>query len=410
MDGAIERMGAYMAARGVALRPHAKTHKSLEVGRRQLAAGAAGLTVGTLGEAEVFAEGGLDDLFIAYPLIAHGPKAARIAALTARVGRLRVGVDSEAGARALAAALGANVGRRRSWWRSISGGRRGGVAPSVASSLAASAAELGLDVIGVFTHGGHGYAGQAATVDAADDEVRALTEAAASLSAHGLDARVVSAGSTPTATGSARGAVTEERPGTYVFGDRQQAALGAVGPDAIAAGIAATVVSVAAATTNSSWTPGPRSWARTWRPTWLATARSRSWVARWSHGVRLSRRGRSGRRSAAPRGRAGRGGPAEPHLPGRVGDAAKKTKGQLRVTKFELTDFQNANVPSGAAGTAPPPGGLKLTGIALDNPSVPELLESLQHSGIFSRVELLKLKEREDKDTSLRDFEVRCEF
>ena len=64
---------------------------------------------------------------------------------------------------------------------------------------------------------------------------------------HGLDARVVSAGSTPTATGSARGAVTEERPGTYVFGDRQQAALGAVGPDAIAAGIAATVVSVAAA-------------------------------------------------------------------------------------------------------------------------------------------------------------------
>ncbi len=52
---------------GVALRPHAKTHKSLEIGRRQIAAGAGGLTVATIGEAEVFADAGIDDLFIAYP-------------------------------------------------------------------------------------------------------------------------------------------------------------------------------------------------------------------------------------------------------------------------------------------------------------------------------------------------------
>jgi hypothetical protein len=56
------------------------------------------------------------------------------------------------------------------------------------------------------------------------------------------------------------------------------------------------------------------------------------------------------------------------------------------------------------------PGGLLLTGVSLDNPAVAELLDGLQHSGIFSHVELLKLKEREGNDNSMRDYEVRCEF
>jgi len=63
----IERLQRDLDARGVRLRPHAKTHKSVRVGRMQLEAGAAGLTVGTLGEAEVFALAGLRDLFVAYP-------------------------------------------------------------------------------------------------------------------------------------------------------------------------------------------------------------------------------------------------------------------------------------------------------------------------------------------------------
>ena len=110
VDAAIARMASGMAERGVALRPHAKTHKSIEVGRRQIAAGAAGLTVGTIGEAEVFATGGLDDLFIAYPLVPLGPKAARLRAL-ARTARLRLGVDSVVGAHAIADALGDDVER-----------------------------------------------------------------------------------------------------------------------------------------------------------------------------------------------------------------------------------------------------------------------------------------------------------
>lgn len=243
MDAAIARMSAVMAERGIDLRPHAKTHKSTEVGRRQLAAGASGLTVGTIGEAEVFAAVGLTDLFIAYPLVPLGPKAARLRDLAGR-SRLRVGIDSATGARAVADALGAARATVGVLVEIDSGGLRSGVAPTRAGAVARAATELGLEVIGVFTHGGHGYAGPGARGDAADDEVRSLGEAAASLRASGIDPHVVSAGSTPTAVGSARGAVTEERPGTYVFGDRQQVALGSISTDAVAAVVATRVVSV----------------------------------------------------------------------------------------------------------------------------------------------------------------------
>jgi D-serine deaminase-like pyridoxal phosphate-dependent protein len=243
MDGAIDRMARAMLERGVALRPHAKTHKSIQVGRRQIDAGAAGLTLGTIGEAEVFADAGLDDLFIAYPLVPLGPKAERLRALAARA-RLRLGVDSSTGVRAIAEALGPQRGRAQLLVEIDSGGRRSGVPPAGAGALASEAADLGLAVIGVFTHGGHGYAGQKERVAAADDEVGCLTEAAESLRAAWIEPSVVSAGSTPTAISSARGAVTEERPGTYAFGDRQQVALGAIERDSVAAVVAARVTSV----------------------------------------------------------------------------------------------------------------------------------------------------------------------
>jgi D-serine deaminase-like pyridoxal phosphate-dependent protein len=243
VDAAIARMASGMAERRVALRPHAKTHKSIEVGRRQVAAGSVGLTVGTIGEAEIFAEGGLDDLFIAYPLVPLGPKAARLKAL-ARKARLRLGFDSIVGAHAIADALGDDAGRVSLLLEIDSGGRRTGVAADDAGPVSAGATHLGLDVIGVFTHGGHSYHGRDATGAAADDEVRELTAAAASMRAAGIEPTVISAGSTPTALDSARGAVTEERPGTYVFGDRQQVALGSIAPDAPAAVVAARVTSV----------------------------------------------------------------------------------------------------------------------------------------------------------------------
>jgi D-serine deaminase-like pyridoxal phosphate-dependent protein len=103
--------------------------------------------------------------------------------------------------------------------------------------------DLGLDVVGAFTHGGHGYAGAAARTAAADDEVAGLALAAASIRAEGIEPVVLGAGSTPTAVFSAHGVVTEERPGTYVFGDRMQAALAGESFEEAALMVAATVVS-----------------------------------------------------------------------------------------------------------------------------------------------------------------------
>ncbi|HVC80714.1 MAG TPA: alanine racemase, partial [Chloroflexota bacterium] len=68
LEANITRMAAIARANGVALRPHAKTHKLPPIAHRQLAAGSPGLTVAKLGEAEVFADHGIEDFFIAYPL------------------------------------------------------------------------------------------------------------------------------------------------------------------------------------------------------------------------------------------------------------------------------------------------------------------------------------------------------
>ncbi|HEY4259975.1 MAG TPA: PilN domain-containing protein [Schlesneria sp.] len=93
-------------------------------------------------------------------------------------------------------------------------------------------------------------------------------------------------------------------------------------------------------------------------------------------------------------------------LLGVISDSAQKSKGRLRVTKFEISNFQGGQ--SSSDGTKTP--GLSVSGVSLDNPAVAELLDGLQKSGVFRKVELLTLKEREDKESALRDYEVRCEF
>jgi len=241
MDARIASMARLMSERGVALRPHAKTHKSIEVARRQIKAGAVGLTVATIGEAEVFADAGFDDLFIAYPLVAGGPKAERLRQLASRC-TLSVGADSAAGLDALAAAA-AHGAPLRVVIEIDSGGARTGVRPESAGAVARHAGDLGLDVTGAFTHEGHGYKGMELRQAAGEDAVSSLAAAASSLRAEGVEPTVLSAGSTPTAALSAHGVVTEERPGTYVFGDRFQAALAGEPPEYAALMVATTVVS-----------------------------------------------------------------------------------------------------------------------------------------------------------------------
>jgi D-serine deaminase-like pyridoxal phosphate-dependent protein len=240
------RLGDQLRDRGVALRPHTKTHKSVALARIQLAAGASGITTGTLGEAEVMANGGIDDIFIAYPVWAVGPKAERLAALHARDGlRLSVGFDSIAGAERLAAAVGRGTAPLRVVLEVDPGYGRTGVPAAQAGAIAAAARALGLDVVGIFTHGGHAYRSADAIAGAAADEVRALEVAQEGLRAVGLEPQYVSAGSTPTALGAAMGPVNEIRAGTYLVGDRIEVALGASAADSVAIAVASTVVSTA---------------------------------------------------------------------------------------------------------------------------------------------------------------------
>jgi D-serine deaminase-like pyridoxal phosphate-dependent protein/L-amino acid N-acyltransferase YncA len=242
------RQATALAARGVALRPHVKTHKSVALAKIQLEAGASGITVGTLGEAEVMADGGIEDIFVAYPVWAVGAKADRLASLLRREGlRLSVGFDSIAAAERLAAAAAvAGSGRPlRVLVEVDSGNHRTGVSPEQVGELAAAAQHLGLEVVGAFTHAGHSYAGPGAVVSAANDEVASLEAAGNALRAAGIEPTTLSAGSTPTALAAARSPVTEMRAGTYLLGDRIQVALGGCPPDGVAIAIAATVISTA---------------------------------------------------------------------------------------------------------------------------------------------------------------------
>jgi D-serine deaminase-like pyridoxal phosphate-dependent protein len=245
VDRNIERLAAGARDRGVALRPHVKTHKSVAIARMQLEAGAAGITVGTVGEAEVMAAGGIDDIFIAYPVWTDGARAERLAAVHRAV-TLSVGIDSVEGAERLARAVEGTDRPLTVLVEIDSGGRRTGIAdPAEIVRVAAAARAAGLHVAGVFTHGGHSYRDPDAPGPAAADEVAALGAAVAVLRDAGHVIEAVSAGSTPTALLSAAGEVNENRPGTYLLGDRQQLVLGAVPPDGLALVVAATVVSTA---------------------------------------------------------------------------------------------------------------------------------------------------------------------
>jgi D-serine deaminase-like pyridoxal phosphate-dependent protein len=235
-------MAAFVGDRGLALRPHVKTHSSAALAGMQLAAGANGLTAATLGMAEGLARSGARDVFIANSLWVDDRRAEVLRALAAEI-TLAIGIDSVAGARALAAAAGDE--KVRAVVEIDSGEHRAGVGPADAGEVAAAARAAGLEPIGAFTHGGHSYASPDAGPAAGADEVGALAEAGDALAAAGIEVQVLSAGSTPSVAHSSRTPVTEQRPGTYVFGDRQQHGLGAVRADQIALFAVATVVSTA---------------------------------------------------------------------------------------------------------------------------------------------------------------------
>jgi D-serine deaminase-like pyridoxal phosphate-dependent protein len=244
----VERMARTAREHGVHLRPHAKTHKAPAIARRQLAAGAVGLSLAKTGEAEVFAAAGFTDLFVAYPVVG-ADKGRRLLALADRV-RLAVGVDGVEGARTLGDVF-RSAGRRLDVLLKIDVGfHRVGVAPEAAVATARSLADLpGLRLRGLFTHAGQGYLADTPEALAAvgRHEGRTMVEAAEAVRAAGVPIEEVSVGSTPTARPAmAVPGVTECRPGNYVFHDASQVGLGSCSIEDCALTVLATVVSAPA--------------------------------------------------------------------------------------------------------------------------------------------------------------------
>jgi D-serine deaminase-like pyridoxal phosphate-dependent protein len=241
----IEEMAAVARAAGVRLRPHTKSHKSPEIARMQLDAGAIGVTVAKLGEAEVMVDAEIDDVLIAYPLVGER-KLARLRALMDRA-RIRTTTDSVEVAEGLGT-VGRDLGRDIEILIEVDTGlHRVGRAPGAPTvELVREVARVrGVEVVGLLTHAGHAY--RSANAEelriAAEREALDLVETAAACAAAGIELREISVGATPTARiGAGVPGVTEIRPGTYVFNDVQQMRLGVAIEATCAARVLATVV------------------------------------------------------------------------------------------------------------------------------------------------------------------------
>lgn len=244
LDANITTLQTECDRHGIELRPHIKTHKLVEVARRQLAAGARGLTCAKLGEAEAMLPSGVRSIFIAHSLV-DPRQAPRIAALAERLETLLLAVTSEEQSEALlrvAALVGERVGVMMAIDTGLGreGARTLDAAQRIATRLARSQR---VELRGFYTHEGNLYgvprADQAARVEETITRLAAVRDA--------IDPQLpiwpgcsVSARHTLTAS---RGRVQAIRPGAYVFGDMSLAkTTGVMRPDEVALHVLATVV------------------------------------------------------------------------------------------------------------------------------------------------------------------------
>jgi D-serine deaminase-like pyridoxal phosphate-dependent protein len=241
--GNLARMGGYVAEHGIGLRPHTKTHKSILMAERQMAAGAIGLTAAKVGEAEVMSAAS-KDLLLAYPAVDEA-RCERLASL-AKENTVHVAVDSREGLEALADSA-ARAGTLIGILVDLDVGmhRTGVQSPAAALELAQDVSRskhLRLD--GLFIYPGHVFE-PASKQKKTLELIGARVEETLGLWAQsGMEAKIVSGGSTPTALQSHLiRQLTEIRPGTYIYNDMNTVLGGFCGLDDCAARIVCTVVS-----------------------------------------------------------------------------------------------------------------------------------------------------------------------
>lgn len=243
MERNLQRMADYARAHQLRLRPHTKTHKIPALGQRQLALGAAGLTVAKVSEAEVMLRSGTPDLLIAYPTLG-ATKLARLREVSQHT-HVTMSIDSAEVAEALSAA-----GLQIDVLVEIDVGLgRVGIDPGPpAAALARRVASLpGLTFAGIAFYPGQFKSTEKSEMAAMEQTVSAaIASTLDELKRAGLEACIVSGGSTPTwAFSNLVHGMNEIRPGTYIFNDRNTVIAGACGWEDCAASILTTVVSTA---------------------------------------------------------------------------------------------------------------------------------------------------------------------
>ncbi len=234
----IARMAGAVARHGVALRPHMKTAKSIEVARMALQGQPGGITVSTLAEARYFAEHGIKNMLYAVGITPQ--KLDHVAALNAAGAEIVVITDDPG----MATAIAAHPGGVRALAEVDTGEHRGGMSADD-DRLLEVASRLGPLLAGVLTHGGHSYAGRHLSEMAAiaEQERAGVVRAAERLRAAGHTVDVVSMGSSPTALHAEHvEGVTEVRAGVYMFGDLFQAEIQTHEREDIAVTVLASVI------------------------------------------------------------------------------------------------------------------------------------------------------------------------
>ena len=244
----IRKMSSFAEEKNVNLRPHIKTHKSVEIAKLQLEHGAIGITTAKLEEAEVMAEAGIKDILVAYP-VSSPAKIERIIGLLNKGVDLKVTVDNLEQVKLLQKASEKTRHTVEVWIKVNSGLNRCGVEPGAGAVELAKAIILlnRLRIGGIFTHAGHSYGanGQEELERIALAEADAVVRSAEACEREGIPILVRSVGSTPTyrISGLVDG-ITEVRPGNAVFFDSIQVGLGVAAREECALTVLASVAGV----------------------------------------------------------------------------------------------------------------------------------------------------------------------
>jgi len=231
---------------GVALRPHVKTHKTVEIARLQIPESAAGITVSTLAEARFYQNAGFDDITYAFPITPN--KMAEAAELTLGMKSFHLLLDQEATATALEAFGRDNNVCFPVFLKVDCGYHRAGVDPSAPESVQLAGkmqASKHIQFKGILTHAGHSYhcRNREEIIAVAGQERDVMVKFSEGLKQHGIICDTISVGSTPTAVHSSGWqGVTEIRPGNYAFFDKFQADVGSCTLEEVAATVLTTVV------------------------------------------------------------------------------------------------------------------------------------------------------------------------